>query len=47
MKKKSSLKKIWNEFSFFANTGPKGKAVKYLSDIHKGKYGLLMIVPIK
>ena len=36
-KRKVALKKCGINFPFFANTGPKGKAVKYLSDIHKGK----------
>ena len=36
-KRKVALKKYGINFPFFANTGPKGKAVKYLSDIHKGK----------
>ena len=36
-KRKVALKKYGMNFPFFANTGPKGKAVKYLSDIHKGK----------
>ncbi len=36
-KRKVALKKNGMNFPFFANTGPKGKAVKYLSDIHKGK----------
>ena len=36
-KRKTALKKYGINFPFFANTGPKGKAVKYLSDIHKGK----------
>ena len=36
-KRKFALKKCGINFPFFANTGPKGKAVKYLSDIHKGK----------
>ena len=36
-KRKAALKKYGINFPFFANTGPKGKAVKYLSDIHKGK----------
>ena len=36
-KRKVALKKYGMNFPFFANTGPKGKAVKYLSDIHKGQ----------
>ena len=36
-KRKVALKKYGINFPFFANTGSKGKAVKYLSDIHKGK----------
>ena len=36
-KRRIALKKCGINFPFFANTGPKGKAVKYLSDIHKGK----------
>ena len=36
-KRKIALKKYGINFPFFANTGPKGKAVKYLSDIHKGQ----------
>ena len=36
-KRKVALKKYGMNFPFFANTGPKGKAVKYISDIHKGK----------
>ena len=35
--RKVALKKYGINFPFFANTGPKGKAVKYISDIHKGK----------
>ena len=35
--RKKALKKYKINFPFFANTGPKGKAVKYLSDIHKGE----------
>ena len=37
MKKDKRPKKYGINFPFFANTGPKGKAVKYISDIHKGK----------
>ena len=36
-KRQAALKKYGINFPFFANTGPKGKAVKYISDIHKGK----------
>ena len=36
-KRKIALKKYKINFPFFANTGPKGKAVKYISDIHKGE----------
>ena len=36
-KRKEALKKYGMNFPFFANTGPKGKAVKYISDNHKGK----------
>ena len=36
-KRKAALKKYGMNFPFFANTGPKGKAVKYISDLHNGK----------
>ena len=36
-KRKKALKKYKINFPFFANTGPKGKAVKFISDIHKGE----------
>ena len=36
-KRKKALKKYKINFPFFANTGPKGKALKFISDIHKGE----------
>lgn len=36
-KRRIALKKNRINFPFFANTGPKGKAVKFISDIHKGE----------
>ena len=35
-KRKKALKKYKINFPFFAYTGPKGKALKFISDIHKG-----------